>query len=183
MKMWKFLFLCILVCGCESFSPTVYPSAPVTPVYELAINKACQTRAISGCSDLTNGIVQYLHGQTDLAEDKLVNAIKENEAKPMASYADAMSVMATEYSLPSLDNLVIEMRRLLARKVSSAIVINPIKLPPTPKPVSETMEEVFVCEDDTCDKYHSVQHVIICSESGCAKWHHLDLGHEADSRH
>lgn len=181
--MWKFLLLCILVCGCESFSPTVYPSVPATPAYELAIRKACQTRAISGCSDLTDGILQYLHGQTDLAEDKLVNAIKENEAKWMASYVDAMSVMATEYFLPSLDYLVIEMRRLLARKVSSAIVIKPVKSLPAPKSVSETIQEVFVCEDDTCDKYHSVQHVIVCSEQGCAKWHHLDLGHEADSRH
>jgi hypothetical protein len=182
------------MCGCENFG---------TFTVQSPINRACQSRDIKGCSDLTDGVVDYIHGDKLLGISKLDNAVKENDAKPLAGFADALDILANEYDVPSLHNIVNAIRVQLAGKVSNQTLnnITPKIIPKKEeaclsltdqqlkalraplKPISASLQEIFVCKDDKCEHYESARRAILCIDSLCNQWEEVPMaGHESDSR-
>lgn len=158
----------IIVSGCSVFG--IYP-------INVPIEHACISRNISGCSDLTDSVIQYVNGNYSIAKQKMINAVNENDdAKSMVAYSDALDILATEYESPNLHTASIFIKRELARKVSASLAINKTEKATTqldkPEIVVKIVQPqiILVCSDPTCTKYASVQQAIMCVDNQCSKW-------------
>jgi hypothetical protein len=99
---------------------------------------ACESRHLKGCDKLTDGVLAYVDGDKQAAEDKILEGVRANEPKQILAFADALDHIAVQFNMTDL-HAVIELLKAGSKKAEPAVAslrVTPLLVPPPPSTTS-----------------------------------------------